>query len=140
MLRSLHQQRSQIGIAFFGDMHLRIALTRLPASRLQSQIAAHVAALAETMRVFHRQQERQRDQRAHALDLLQQLHLRITRLRQRFDPVVVLTDAFAQLFDGRQQRLQRPLQFRAQSFGFLRIHVAHVAAQQAFASPVREPR
>ena len=47
-----------------------------------------VAALAKAMRIFQRQQKRQRNQRAHALDLLQQRHLRITRLRQSFNPVV----------------------------------------------------
>jgi hypothetical protein len=109
-------------------VQLRLALARVSSARLQSQIAAHVAALAEAVRVFQRQQKCQRDQRAYALDLLQQLHLRISRLCQRFDPVVVLHDAFAQLFDGRQQWLQRPLQLRTQPFGFLRIHVAHVAA------------
>ncbi len=44
-------------------------------SRQKPQIAAHVAALAETMRIFQGQQEGQRDQRAHSLGLLQQRHL-----------------------------------------------------------------
>ena len=99
VLRSLHQQRPQIRIAFLADVHLRLALTGVSSSRLQSQIAAHVAALAETMRIFQRQQERQRDQRAHALDLLQQRHLRIALLRQFLDPLVVLGDALAQRLD-----------------------------------------
>jgi hypothetical protein len=63
VLRSLHQQGSQIRIAFLADVHLRLALSRFPASRLQSQIAAHVATLAEAMRIFQRQQECQCDQR-----------------------------------------------------------------------------
>src|SRR5512141_1428450 len=46
VLCSLHQQRSQIRITLFADVHLRLALTRVPASWLQSQIASHVAALA----------------------------------------------------------------------------------------------
>jgi hypothetical protein len=50
--------------------------------RLQPQISAHVAALAETMRIFQGQQERQRDQRAHSLDLLQQRHLRSRELSE----------------------------------------------------------
>jgi len=37
---------------------------------------------------------------------------------------------FTERLDRRQQRLQCRLQFRAQSLGFLRIHVAHVAAAQ----------
>jgi len=89
-------------------MQLRLALSRFPASWLQPQIATHVAALAKAMRIFQREQERQRDQRAYSLDLLQQLDLRITRLRQRFDSVVVLRNAFAQFFDRRQQWTYRP--------------------------------
>ena len=58
-------------------MHLRLALSRLPVSRMQSKIAAHIAALAETMPIFQCEQERQCDQRAYALDLLQQIYLRI---------------------------------------------------------------
>src|SRR5215813_11087913 len=91
------------------------------------------------MRIFQRQQKRQRDQRAYSLDLLQQLHLRITRFRQCFDPVVVLDDLLAQLCDGRQQRLQSPLQLRTQILGFLRIHVAYVATAQAFAVALGQP-
>src|SRR5579863_4180098 len=139
MLRPLHQQRPQIRIAFLADVQLRFALSRFPASRMQSQIATHVATLAEAMGIFQRQQKRQRDQRAYPLDLLQQLDLRVTRLRQRFDSVVVLHNAFAQFFDRRQQRLQRPLQLWTQPFGFLWIHVAHVAAAQAFAVALGQP-
>ena len=40
VLRSLPQQRSQIGIAFFADMQLRLAPSRVAPSRLQSQMAA----------------------------------------------------------------------------------------------------
>jgi len=39
------------------------------------QIAAHVMALAKEVRTFQRQQERESDQRAHSLDLLQQRRL-----------------------------------------------------------------
>src|SRR5690348_3205081 len=61
MLCSLHQQRPQIRVSFLADVQLRLALSRVSAPRLQSQIAAHVAALAETMRILQRQQECQRD-------------------------------------------------------------------------------
>ena len=64
VLRSLHQQRPQIGIALLADVQLRLALTGVSPSRLQSQVATHVATPAEAMRIFQRQQERQRDQRA----------------------------------------------------------------------------
>src|ERR1700730_18593387 len=72
VLRSLHQQRSQIGIAFFADMQLRLAPPRVAPSRLQAQITTHVPTFTKAMRIFQRQQERQRDKRAYALDLLQQ--------------------------------------------------------------------
>src|SRR6266404_3951591 len=71
VLRSLYQQGSQIGVAFLTDVHLRLALSGVSSSGLQSQVAAHVAVFAKTMRILQRQQERQRDQRAHSLHLLQ---------------------------------------------------------------------
>src|SRR6266481_3724417 len=91
------------------------------------------------MRIFQRQQKCQRDQRAYTLDLFQQRHLGIALLRQGFDALVALGDTFAHRFDGRQQRLQCPLQLRTQAFGFFRIHVAHVAATQAFAVALGQP-
>src|ERR1051325_2127496 len=63
MLCSLHQQRPQIRISLFADMQLRLALSRVSASWLQSQIATHVTALAEAVRIFHRQQERRSEER-----------------------------------------------------------------------------
>src|SRR6185437_3916376 len=92
VLCSLHQQRAQVRIAFLADMHLRLALSRVPPSWLQSEIATHVAALREPMRVFQRQQERQRDQCAYSLHLFQQGDLRITFLCQFVDSLVVLGD------------------------------------------------
>src|SRR5206468_12348468 len=103
-------------------------LPRVPPPRLQSQVTAHVPAFTETMWVFERQQERQRDQRPYALDLLQQLHLRIILLGEFFDVLVVLDDLFADRFDSCQSRLQCSLQLRAQSLGFFWFHVAHVAS------------
>ena len=86
--------------SLFADAHLRFALTGISPPRLQSQIATHVPAFAETMGVFQGQQERQCDQCAYSLDLLQQRYLRITLLRQRLDAFVVLADPFAQLLDS----------------------------------------
>jgi len=100
VLRSLHQQRPQIRVTFFADVHLRLALTRVSSSRLQPQIAAHIVALAEAMRVFQRQQKRQRDSPAHAFPLLQQRHLRISLLCQILDALVVFHDALAQRLNG----------------------------------------
>ena len=65
VLRSLHQQRAQVRVAFLADVQLWLALSRVPPSWLQSQIAAHVTTLTEAMRILEGQQERQRDQRAY---------------------------------------------------------------------------
>src|ERR1700691_6535938 len=78
VLRSLYQQRSQVGIAFLADVHLRFALSGVSASRLQSQITSDITALAKTMRIFQRQQERQCDQRAQARPLRPHAHRPIT--------------------------------------------------------------
>ncbi len=102
MMRSLHQQRPQIRIPFLADVHLRLALPRVSPPRLQSDIAAHVAALAKPMRIFQREQERQRDQRPHALHLFQPRHLRITFLGDLRDLLVVLVNPFTQRLDRSQ--------------------------------------
>jgi hypothetical protein len=99
VMRSLHQQRPQIRIPFLADVHLRLALPRVPPSRLQSHIAAHVAALTKAMRIFQREQERQRDQRPHALHLFQARHLRITFLGDLRDLLVVFVNPFTQRLD-----------------------------------------
>src|ERR1019366_2909374 len=88
VVRPLHQQRSQIRIALFADVHLRLALPGVSTSRLQSDIATRVATLAETMRVFQRQHVGQGNQSA--LHLLEQSSLRIALLRDSFDLLVVL--------------------------------------------------
>src|SRR5262249_18864339 len=73
--------------------------------------------------------------RSQVIDALEAQEIKetgIPLLRQRFDPVVVLNDALTDRFDGSQQRFERGLQLWTQALGFLRIHVAHVAAAQAF--------
>ena len=96
MVRSLHQQGSQIRIALFADVHLRFALPRVSAPRLQPEVATRIPALAETMRILQRQHVGQRDQRAYSLDLLQQRSLRIALLGDSFDLLVVLSNALTQ--------------------------------------------
>ena len=49
VVRPLHQQSSQIRIAFLADVHLRFAPPRVSPSRLQPQVAAHVTALAKAI-------------------------------------------------------------------------------------------
>ena len=96
VVRSLHQQGSQIRIALFADVHLRFALPRVSTARLQSHVATCVAALVEAVRIFQRQHVGQGNQRTYALDLLQQRRLRVTLLRDGFDLLVVLGDALTQ--------------------------------------------
>src|SRR5947209_14974992 len=43
----LAPQGAQVRVAFLADVQLRLALPRVPASWLQSQIAAHVTTLIE---------------------------------------------------------------------------------------------
>src|SRR5271157_3749749 len=104
VVRSLHQQRPQIGITLFADVHLRFALPRVSAPWLQSEVATRVPAFAETMRIFQGQHVGQRDQRAYSLDLLQQCSLRIALLREGFDALVVFGNAFTQRLQRLQQR------------------------------------
>src|SRR5580704_1871045 len=69
----LHQQGSQIRIALFADMHLRLALSRVSSSRLETHVAGCIPALAKTMWIFQRQHVGEGDQRSDSLDLLQPL-------------------------------------------------------------------
>jgi hypothetical protein len=51
-------------VAFLTDVRLRFALSLVSPSGLQSHIATHVAAFAEALRIFQRQQVGERDQRS----------------------------------------------------------------------------
>jgi hypothetical protein len=46
VVRSLHQECLQVRIAFFADVHLRLALSRVTPSRLQTHVAGGIPALA----------------------------------------------------------------------------------------------
>ena len=85
------------------------------------------------MRIFQRQQERQRDQGADTFDLLQQRYLRVAPAGQHLDALVVLANLLAQHFDSRQQRLQCHLQLWTQAVRFFWIHIAYVAPAQPLA-------
>ena len=80
LVRSLHQQRSQIPVALLADVHLWLALAGVRASRLQPHKTSHVATLFEAMGVFDGQDIRQRNQVSDALHLLEQFDLRIRLL------------------------------------------------------------
>ena len=70
---SLHQEGSQVRIALFTKVHLRLALSRVASSWLEPNVAGCIPALAETMRIFQRQHVGEGDQCSHSLDLLQPL-------------------------------------------------------------------
>src|SRR6202041_103572 len=55
MVRSLHQECSQVRIALFADVHLRLALSRVTPSRLETNVAGGIPALAKTVWIFQRQ-------------------------------------------------------------------------------------
>ena len=50
-MRPLHQQRSQILVSLFADVHLWFTLARVPPSGLQAHKASRVATLPEALRV-----------------------------------------------------------------------------------------
>src|SRR5208283_3683266 len=71
VVRPLHQHGSQVTVSFFTDVHLRLALTRVPARRAQPQKTADLATLREPMRVVQRQHVRQPDLRSYSLHLFE---------------------------------------------------------------------
>src|ERR1700679_1145670 len=52
VVRSLHQECSQVRIALFADVHLRLALSRVTPSRLETHVAGGIPALAKTVWVY----------------------------------------------------------------------------------------
>jgi hypothetical protein len=74
------------------------SLPRVPPSRLQPDIAAHIPALAKTMRIFERQHIGQRDQR-HFLHPGQSRHFRVTLLRDLLNALAIFPNPFAQRLD-----------------------------------------
>src|SRR5688572_28313780 len=92
----LHQQLAQEGIALLADMELGIAQPRLSAARSQSQIGAHLAAVAESARLLESEHESERGERSHAGDLSQRLDLGMA-LGERLDLSVVGADLRAEL-------------------------------------------
>src|SRR5277367_6079482 len=62
VVRSLHQECSQVRIALFADVHLRLALSGVTPSRLQTHVAGSIPALAKTVWIFQRQHIGEGDQ------------------------------------------------------------------------------
>src|ERR1700755_1914346 len=93
MVSSLHQQCSEVRIALFTDMHLRLTLPRVPSPRLETHVTGCISALAETMWIFQRQHVRKRDQGSHSLDLLQPLSLWILVVGHGLKQLIVIANA-----------------------------------------------
>jgi hypothetical protein len=72
MMSALDEQRPKVGIAFLGDLQLRLTASRVAACRLQTDVAACIAALRETVRIFESQDKGERHQGTHAMNLSQQ--------------------------------------------------------------------
>ena len=113
-MSALNEQRPKIWIAFLGDVQLRLTTPRVAACRLQTDEAARIAALRETMRIFESQEVGQRYQRTHAMDLGQERHFGIRCLPEFDDLAVVLTDLLRKCLDGYQNRFHRGTQSRAE--------------------------
>src|SRR5207244_1410312 len=77
VVRPLHQHGPQIRVSFFTDVHLRLALSGVPAPRAQPEKTADVATLWEPLRIFQGQDIRQRDLRSYPLHLFDQRDLRV---------------------------------------------------------------
>jgi hypothetical protein len=120
VVRPLHHQGSQVTVSFLADMELRLATARIPAPGTQTQITAHVAAAAKSVRVFQRQHIGQGDQRSHTFHLLEQADLGVVFLGDLLDLPVVCGDPLVQRFD---LRFQGGWQFHAQARGEIRAHL-----------------
>jgi hypothetical protein len=120
-------------------MELRLAAARIPAPGTQTQITAHVAAAAKSVRVFQRQYIGQRDQRSHTFHLLEQADLGILFLSDLFDRPVVCGDPLVQRFDLPQQRFQGGSQFHAQARCEIRAHLLCATFAQPFTVGLGQP-
>ena len=97
----------RVPVSGFGDAKLRVAVSGLAASRPQTEITAHVATSLEALFAAQRQDEGQRREMSHTVDLDQRLRLRIRSLGQFFDRSVVLLDLHRHVGDLLEQRAKR---------------------------------
>src|SRR5271156_1251442 len=104
MAGTLDQQTSQIDVAGLGDAELRITISRLTASRSQTEIAPDITALSEALLASQGQHERQSRKVADSRDLHQGLCLRILRLAKLLDLSIVLLDLERHLRDLLEHR------------------------------------
>jgi hypothetical protein len=106
-MSALNEQRPKIWIAFLGDVQLRLTASRVAACRLETDIAARVATLRETVRIFESQDIGQRHQRTHAINLGQERHFGIRCLPEFDDLSFVPTNLQREYLDACQYRFHR---------------------------------
>jgi hypothetical protein len=121
VLRSLHQQPSQMVVTCLRDPQFRRRTSRFILSRTQSQVAANRTTVGKALGIFQREHVGKRNQRPDTLHLLQQSRLRVFRFCQLLDPLVVALDLFTERLDTAQQRQQGRFQLgRNQGKNFAR--------------------
>ena len=98
-MRSLHQQPPQQLIRCLADPQFRLTIPAVPLLARHSQVRSHVPAMREPLRIFDGQNVSQRDQRSYAVDLPQQLHLRVP-FPDLFDILLIYLDLFGDLFSS----------------------------------------
>ena len=92
----LYQQRPQILVSFFADMHLWFAVPGVPPPGLQPHKTSSVATLPKTMWVLNGEHIGCGDHVSYSLHLLEQCRLRIRLFGHLCDPSIVFLDPFVE--------------------------------------------
>ena len=96
---TLDQQTSEISVPGLGDAELRVPITRLAASRSQTEIATDIATLLKSFLAAESQDERGRGDGTNTMDLQKSLCLWILCLSKLLDLTVVRLDLERHLSD-----------------------------------------
>src|SRR5216683_5964514 len=107
MVGTFDQQASQVDVAGLGDAELRISISRLTASRSETEIAPDIATLLEALLASQGQHEGQSRDVTHAVYLQQGLGLRILRLAKFLDLAIILLDLRRHRRDLLEHRTER---------------------------------
>lgn len=73
----LNHERSQIWVTVFADSHLWIRFAGLPLFGLQSEVAANLPAVCETLPIIKRNDKGERGKRSYAAHLFKHLGFRV---------------------------------------------------------------
>src|SRR3954451_3549236 len=114
-----------------GDVLFGIAASRLVGGGHQSQVGTHFAAFRETRRIFKGKYERQGGQHSYAVDLSQELGLRIDLLGYVLQAAIVLSDALGQGGNALQDRFQGRHQLSRQAVSHLLVKALRRTLGQA---------